>query len=131
MAEHGTFYWNELMTRDAEKAKAFYGATLGWTFDAMPMPEGGTYWLAKTGGASGGAPAGGFFTMDGPQFQGIPEHWFAYIAVDDVDVSAAQAEAAGGKILRPAFDIPGIGRIVILQDSNGAAMGWMTPAAQA
>ena len=40
MADHGTFYWNELMTRDAEKAKAFYGATLGWTFDAMPMPEG-------------------------------------------------------------------------------------------
>ena len=36
MADHGTFYWNELMTRDAEKAKAFCGATLGWTFDAMP-----------------------------------------------------------------------------------------------
>ncbi len=35
MAEHGTFCWNELMTRDAEKAKAFYAATLGWTFAAM------------------------------------------------------------------------------------------------
>jgi len=23
--------------------------------------------------------------------------------------------------------VPGIGRIVILEDSNGAAMGWMTP----
>ena len=40
MADHGTFYWNELMTRDPEKAKAFYAATLGWTFDAMPMAEG-------------------------------------------------------------------------------------------
>jgi predicted enzyme related to lactoylglutathione lyase len=26
---HGTFYWNELMTRDAEKAKTFYADTLG------------------------------------------------------------------------------------------------------
>ena len=38
MATNGSFYWNELMTRDAEAAKKFYGATLGWTFEAM---EGG------------------------------------------------------------------------------------------
>ena len=126
MADHGTFYWNELMTRDAEKAKAFYETTLGWTFEAMPMPEGGTYWVAK----AGDKPAGGIFTMSDAQFDGIPEHWFSYIAVDDVDARAAQAETAGGKIRRPAFDVPNIGRIVILEDSNGAAMGWMTPAAQ-
>ena len=124
MADHGTFYWNELMTRDAEKAKAFYAATLGWTFDAMPMDEeGATYWLAKLGDT----PVAGIFTMSGPQFEGVPEHWFAYIAVDDVDARASKAEGAGGKILRPAFDVPGIGRIVILADVNGAAMGWMTP----
>ncbi len=126
MADHGTFYWNELMTRDAEKAKTFYGAIMGWTFEGMTTPEGGTYWLAKVGDK----PAAGIFTMDGDHFEGIPEHWFAYIAVDDVDARATQAESAGGKIRRPAFDVPGIGRIVILEDSNGAAMGWMTPAAQ-
>ncbi len=126
MADHGTFHWNDLRTRDAEKAKAFYAATLDWTFDAMPMDEGGTYWVAKVGDK----PVGGIFTMDGPQFEGVPEHWFAYIAVDDVDASVGRAEAAGGKIRRPAFDVPGIGRIVILEDVNGAAMGWMTPAAQ-
>ena len=126
MADHGTFYWNELMTRDAEKAKAFYAATLGWTFDAMPMPQGGTYWMAK----AGDAPVGGIFTMDNGQFESVPEHWFAYIAVDDVDARASKVEAAGGKIRRPAFDVPGVGRIVILEDTNGAAMGWMTPAAR-
>jgi uncharacterized protein len=126
MADHGTFYWNELMTRDAEKAKAFYAATLNWTFDAMSMAEGGTYWLAKVGEK----PVGGIFTMAGPQFEGVPEHWFAYVAVDDVDADAARAEAAGGTIVRPAFDVPGVGRIVILKDVNGAAMGWITPAAQ-
>ena len=126
MADHGAFYWNELNTRDAEKAKAFYAATLDWTFDAMPMLEGGIYWVAKAGDAK----VGGIFTMDGPQFEGVPEHWFAYIAVDDVDARVDRAEAAGGKILRPAFDVPDVGRIVILKDVNGAAMGWMTPAAQ-
>jgi uncharacterized protein len=27
---HENFYWNELMTRDAEKAKKFYRDTIGW-----------------------------------------------------------------------------------------------------
>ena len=46
MAAHGTFNWNELMTHDVAKAKAFYGATLGWTFSDMPMQAGGVYTLA-------------------------------------------------------------------------------------
>jgi hypothetical protein len=45
---HGHFYWNELMTRNAERDKKFYGTTVGWTFEAMPMPD-GTYWVAKMG----------------------------------------------------------------------------------
>jgi hypothetical protein len=48
MWSHGHFYWNELMTRNPEQAKSFYGATIGWTFEAMPTPD-GTYWVAKLG----------------------------------------------------------------------------------
>jgi uncharacterized protein len=40
MWSHGHFHWNELMTRNPEQAKSFYGATVGWTFEAMPMPDG-------------------------------------------------------------------------------------------
>ena len=40
--QHGHFWWNELMTRDVEGAKAFYGDLVGWRFEGMPM-EGGTY----------------------------------------------------------------------------------------
>ena len=46
--KHGHFYWNELMTRDVERAKRFYAETRGGKFDGMPMPD-GTYWLAKSG----------------------------------------------------------------------------------
>ena len=49
MGTNGSFYWNELMTRDAEAAKRFYGATLGWTFEAMEQGDGATYWVAKVG----------------------------------------------------------------------------------
>ncbi|MYK32891.1 MAG: VOC family protein, partial [Boseongicola sp. SB0670_bin_30] len=28
------------MTRDVEGAKAYYGATCGWTFETMPVPGG-------------------------------------------------------------------------------------------
>ena len=78
---HGNFHWNELVTRDVEKAKKFYGSIIGWTFDAMPMPD-GTYWVAKMGDK----PVGGLFP-DRParSSNGVPEHWMSYLAVDDVD----------------------------------------------
>src|ERR1700734_1011291 len=56
---HGTFYWNELMTRDVEGAKKFYADTIGWSYDGMPMPGGsGTYWLPTMDGEPGGGPFG-------------------------------------------------------------------------
>lgn len=125
MWSHGSFYWNELMTRDVEAAKKFYGSTLGWTFESMPMPD-GTYWVAKMGEV----PAGGIFTMNGPMFEGVPEHWFAYIAVDNVDARIKKLTAAGGKVMKEPFDIPGVGRIGIVQDNKGVTLGFMTPAAQ-
>ena len=52
MATNGSFNWNELMVRDVEAAKRFYGATLGWTFEAMEGGDGPTYWIAKVGDES-------------------------------------------------------------------------------
>ena len=121
---HGRFYWNELMARDVAKAKKFYADTLGWSFDAMPMSGGGIYWVAKIGDV----PVGGIFDISGPNYAGMPEGWMPYIAVDDVDARAKKAVAAGGKIMKPAFDVPNVGRIVILQEPGGAGIGWMTPA---
>lgn len=119
---HGTFYWNELMTRDTEKAKKFYADTLGWSFEAMPMPD-STYWVAKIGGEF----VGGLFPLTSPQFDGVPEGWMAYIAVDDIDARVKKAQAAGATLMRPIFDVEGVGRIAILKEPGGAGVGWMTP----
>jgi predicted dithiol-disulfide oxidoreductase (DUF899 family)/predicted enzyme related to lactoylglutathione lyase len=123
--EHGNFYWNELVTCDVEKAKKFYSATIGWTFDAMPMPD-GTYWVAKMGDKA----VGGLFPIGGPQWEGVPEHWMSYLAVDDVDARVKKATAAGAKLMRPNFDVPGVGRIAILTEPGGSGIGWITPAAK-
>ena len=124
MSEHGQFHWNELMTHDVEKAKKFYAETMGWTYDAMPIPECGTYTLAM----SGGIPVAGILDVNGPDFDGTPESWMPYIAVDNVDERVKMATKAGAKVVTPAFEIPGVGRIVILQEPGGASVGWMTPA---
>jgi len=121
---HGNFYWNELMTRDPERAKAFYADTLGWSFDPMPMDGDTTYWIAK----AGGEPAGGIFDISAQDFDQVPESWMSYIAVDNVDARVARAVKAGAQVMKPAFDIPDVGRIVILLEPGGAAIGWITPA---
>lgn len=123
-ASHGKFCWNELMTRDVERAKRFYGDTIGWSFDAMPMADGGTYWCAM----QDGQPVAGIFPLDTPEFDGVPESWMSYLAVDDVDKRIAKAIKAGATLMKPIFDVPGVGRIAILMQPGGAGVGWMTPA---
>jgi len=120
---HGHFFWNELLARDIDGAKKFYADTMGWSFDAMPMP-GGTYWVAKMGEDS----VGGIYDISGPDYKGVPEGWMSYIAVDNVDERVKKAVKAGAKLMKPLFDIPGVGRIAILTEPGGAGVGWITPA---
>jgi predicted enzyme related to lactoylglutathione lyase len=121
---HATFYWNELMTRDVERAKRFYGETIGWSFDPMPMPDGGTYWCAMLDGR----PVAGIFSISAPEYDGVPESWMSYLAVDDVDARVKKATKAGARLMKPIFDVPNVGRIAILMEPGGAGIGWMTPA---
>ncbi|HWJ72667.1 MAG TPA: VOC family protein [Kaistia sp.] len=127
MAGHGTFYWNELMTRDAARAMDFYTQTLGWRFDSMPMGEFGDYHIAMLGETM----VGGIMQIGGPMFEGVPDHWFSYIEVDDLDKRLALLTAAGGTLVREPFEVPGVGNIAIVSIPGGAMQGWMVPAPQA
>lgn len=120
---HGNFCWNELMTRDVEGAKRFYQSTIGWSFEAMPMVDGGTYWVASSAGKS----VAGIFSLNASGYDGVPESWMSYLAVDDVDARVAKAIKAGAKLMKPIFDVPNVGRIAILREPGGAGVGWMTP----
>ena len=124
---HGIIYWNELMTTDVDKARAFFADVIGWNYEDMPMQDGGIYTVAK----AGDIPAGGMMNLsatDAPK--GTPPHWMAYFAVDDVDAAVAKVESSGGQVLKPVFEVPGIGRIAMIADPTGAVLGIMTPAPQ-
>ena len=53
--------------------------------------------------------------------------WLAYFAVADVDATAARAGELGGLVAAPAFDAPGVGRIAVLGDPQGAIFAVITP----
>jgi uncharacterized protein len=118
------FHWNELMTRNVERAKKFYADALGWTYEATQTPDGSTYWVAS----AEGDPVAGIFDLNRPEYEGVSESWMAYIAVDDVDARLTKGTRAGAKVMKEPFDVPGVGRIVILSEPGGAGIGWMTPA---
>ncbi len=107
-----TFVWFELNTTDKAAASAFYSELFGWSIaDKEPgVPD--TY----TGLSNNGASFGG---MDLAR-DGAPAHWLGYIDADDVDARVAKLERLGGHALMPGFDIPGVGRIAVVADNNGA-----------
>jgi predicted enzyme related to lactoylglutathione lyase len=44
-----------------------------------------------------------------------------------VDATAKKTGEAGGKVIMPPFDVPTVGRIAVLQDPQGAALGVIQP----
>jgi hypothetical protein len=113
----GKFVWRELLTRDLEGAKRFYGELFGWRIQDVPFGEGGTYTLLY----SGETQVGGM--MDLAHVSGganVPPHWGVYVSVADVDAAAAKVAPAGGKVFVPPTDIPEVGRFAVIQDPQGA-----------
>ncbi len=75
----------------------------------------------------GEKPAAGMMEMKGPQFQGVPTHWMAYLTVGDCDAAAARARELGGTIIVPPTDIPNTGRFAVIKDPAEAYFGMLTP----
>lgn len=124
--KHGEFMWNELMTRDDERAMDFFAKVLGWTHDDWPMGPGmPAYRLMKCGSDKSVA---GMMKMTEPQFPPqVPAHWCGYIAVDNVDRRAELVKANGGELIHGPDDIPQVGRFCIIKDPTGAVVALMTP----
>ncbi len=59
----------------------------------------------------------------------IPGHtaWVGYISVDDVDAHIEKIVDAGGKLWKPATDVPGMLRFAVMSDPQGAAIVVFTP----
>jgi predicted enzyme related to lactoylglutathione lyase len=123
MTIHGTFGWNELMTPDLEASKAFYAKVAGWTYQEMPMDEGGSYTLAFVEGEP--VPVAGL--MHWPKDQPGSSDWFAYLNVADINASISAVTGAGGSVIRPPFEIEGTGWIAIVMDTAMTTIGLLEP----
>jgi len=110
--------WNELQTRDMDKAKAFYPKVFPYGVKSNDMPGGMQYTEFQIDGKSiaGGMP------MAQQIPPSVPPHWLVYFAVDDTDATVKRAQELGGKVMAPAMDIPQ-GRFAVLTDPQGAAFG--------
>ena len=118
--EPGSFAWNELGTRDLPAARRFYTAVFDWGTKG----EDDTYveWQVS------GRTVAGMMSIAGRLPDEVPAHWLVYFAVADTDATAERAVQLGGAVRRAPADFPGVGRLAVLADPQGAVFAVITGA---
>ena len=110
----GALCWNELYTRDAEAAKAFYGELLGWSFMADPNNPG--YSMIQNKGRMNG----GIFTMDDEMSAVMPPMWMPYFSVADIEAAAERVVELGGTVFIGPQAAGEVGTFILFTDPQGA-----------
>ncbi len=126
--EPGQFSWVDLMSKDREASRAFYGALFGWSHDDTRDDHGGVYTMFRRDGVE----VAGMGEMGEEMRQAaVPSTWSSYVSVEDVAKSAEKASALGATIQLPplAIETDGnlVGRMAILQDPEGAHISLWQP----
>ena len=115
----GDFYWLDLYARDPAKAAAFYAAIANLDVDVGAVGTRQRTLLSSGGFARAGVaklPAG----VDRPG-------WLPYVLVDDVQATLDRARKAGGKVLlEPRPTLLG-GKLAVIADPLGGAIGIVDP----
>lgn len=117
----GRVVWRDLFTPDRPEAMAFYARVAGWRYHTEHARDG-----AWGGGArdfvlalhQGEAGAGFVETPEG-----LDDGWIPHVEVKDVDAAAATGARCGGTVVKPPFEVPGVGRNCLLKDPAGASVG--------
>jgi len=108
----------ELNTDDVAKAKKFYKSIFKWNLTDIPAMG---YTMLDVGKGTGGG-------MQKKPMPDAPNHWLAYVEVDDVKKTMAKAGSAGAQVLVDFMELPGMGALGIFLDPTGAALGVWQPA---
>lgn len=105
--------WNELLSRNIEKAKSFYASLFDWRVDAVEDAPNEYYVIDNAGRMNGG------IIPWSSQMGDVPPSWGVYFSVEDCDASVKRVEDLGGRLIVPPRDIPP-GRFAVVADSAGA-----------
>ena len=116
MKTHGAPSWSELITTDPAKASEFYGKLFGWKIqESGPAMHG--YRTAHIGDSG----VAGIMQVPA-EAAGMPPQWGVYVTVDNLEQTLADAQAMGAKVCMAPMDVPGIGRMAVFNDPQGAAL---------
>lgn len=119
----------EMPAKDKKRTAEFYESVFGWQMQQMDEKM-SNYLLATTTQVDEktqrpkdpGAINGGFFDYGQ---QGTMPH--LVIAVDDIVKHMEIVKNAGGKIMGDVMDIPGVGKFVMIQDTEDNHVGMLEP----
>lgn len=117
----GQFSWVDLMAHDAATAGQFYAALFGWEVVQQKTEgddcEGPVYFIFELNGQKVAGMGEMFEEM---KSQGIPPIWNSYVAVDDVNATAARVTELGGAVTMPPMQVFEAGWMAGFQDPTGA-----------
>ncbi len=123
MAEHGTFFWNQLVTTNQKVSGDFYCSLFGWSRRQLDLGPFGLYTFFQQNGKD----VGGMMKPAMDYSRSRPSGWEAVIAVADVDAFVSRVMELGGTVIDPPRDVPGVGRACLIADPMGASVCLMTP----
>jgi predicted enzyme related to lactoylglutathione lyase len=109
--------WDELHSKDRDKAEAFYNTLFGWTSTPVEMSPEYTYHLLNR--ADNGQMFAGSH-QQGPDEADQPSFWLVSLGTNDDDKLTARAAELGATVVMEPMDIPGTGRFALLIDPQGA-----------
>ena len=115
----GEFVWQDLMTDDVAKSRAFYEQLLGWQFEETTR-LGRPYLIAHL--ASNPTPIAGIAQVARKQPDQPVTQWLSYLAVADVDAVSQRVPGAGAQLLVPPTDVR-TSRAAVAVDPQGAPFG--------
>ncbi len=123
--EVGAWSWNNLASREIEKAKDFYRKVFGWeATQSDQAPE--FIWNWQIEGQRWPEGLGGLQEMQPDVPAEVPPHWEVYFLVADLDQAIEVTTKAGGQLLFGPLELP-VAKLAIVTDPEGAAVGLMEP----
>ncbi len=108
--------WVDFSSNDVAASRDFYSALFGWEAQEAGEEYGGYVTFFKDGHQVAGL--GG--AMDGAD---APDAWTTYLLVAESDASEPEVVAAGGQVLAPTMTVGAQGKLAVIADPGGAAIG--------
>ena len=117
----------EIHADDVERAKAFYAAVFGWTYEDYSSYTGSTYWGVTTGPKDEPGIDGGLLQRPAPAAGPGSNAFVCTMAVDDYDETERTILAAGGQVALPKMALAGMAWQGYYLDQEGNTFGIHQP----